>query len=643
MSGKPYKLLEPFKLSSLSLRNRIVLAPMGTMLASADHSANKVLIDYYTKFARGGVGLIIIEGTNIDDKESICIPNALLSYQDRLIPGFRELAESVKNEGAAIICQIAHCGGSANPELIGGLQPVAPSPIKTESGGVIPKELDQAKIDEIQDSFVAGAVRLQTAGFDGVELHGAHHCLLTQFLSPRTNKRKDKYGGSIKNRARMVLEICEKIRAKTEPEFIVGYRICADERVPGGINPEDVVIFAKMLEKVGVNYISVTMGTNDSQQYMFPPIYLLHGSNLPMSQMIKHAVNVPVMCAGSLDIETGEQALRKGETDLVAIGRGLLADPELAKKLMEGREEDIKPCIRCNECIMGIFTGSLTCTVNPSLGQSDIVVSKAPVPKQVLVIGGGAGGMETARLAAARGHKVTLLEREGDLGGHLLEASAPEFKQDLRPLLKWLKTQIVKEGVKVQLNCEATPELVKKENPDVLIIAVGSDYLVPPELAKDAGNFVFPFEVLLGHKDVGNNVVVAGGGFVGCETALHITEALKKKAIIVEMLDDILLDMETPINMMTLRMRLRIAGVQIKTGLKLKSHSGGKAICTNKMGQDQQLNADSVVLALGLQPKQDAVPKFEGLASQVFKVGDCIQAKNLNYVFKSAWQAVFSF
>jgi 2-enoate reductase len=311
---------------------------------------------------------------------------------------------------------------------------------------------------------------------------------------------------------------------------------------------------------------------------------------------------------------------------------------------MEGKEEDIRPCIRCNECMKNLMSsGSMSCTVNPSLGRSDMVISKVPTPKKILVIGGGVSGMETARLAAARGHRVTLMEKESDLGGHVIEASAPEFKQDLRPLLKWLKTQLNKEGVKVWLNYEATPEIVKKEKPDVLIIAVGSDYTVPTELAKEADHFVFPIEVLLGHQKLGSHIVVAGGGFVGCETALYLAEAMKKEVTIVEMLDDILLDLEVPMNMMALRMRLQTAGVEIKTGLTLRSYSRNKVVCTDKAGKDQQIAGDSVILALGLQPRQGVAAKFEGLASQVFKVGDCVQSKDIYHAFKGAWQAVFSF
>jgi 2,4-dienoyl-CoA reductase-like NADH-dependent reductase (Old Yellow Enzyme family)/thioredoxin reductase len=644
MSSNRYKLLESFKLGHLTLKNRIVLAPMGTMFASADGSVSKRLFDFLVGYARAGVGLVITEGANVDDKESGVLSPPLLTHQDRYIPGFTELAESVKKEGAAIICQLAHGGRQTIPDNIGGLQPVAPSPIASQIERVVPKELDQGKITEIQDSFAAAAARLQAARFDGIEFHGAHGYLLTEFLSPAMNKRKDRYGGSLENRARMILETYEKVRARTRPGFIVGYRISADDRMPGGIPPEDVVAFAKMLEKVGIDYISVASGTHESMMYIFPPMYLPRGVNLPLSQMIKKAVNVPVMCAGSLEIEPGEEAVRKGQTDLVAIGRGLLADPELVVKLKEGKEEDIRPCIRCNECMKNLmFSGSMSCTVNPSLGRSDMVISKVPAPKKILVIGGGASGMETARLAAARGHRVTLMERENDLGGHLIEASAPEFKQDLRPLLKWLKTQLDKEGVKVWLNYEATPEIVKKENPDVLVIAVGSDYTVPTELAKDADHFVFPIEVLIGHKKVGSHIVVAGGGFVGCETALYLTEAMKKKVTIVEMLDDILLDLEVPMNMMALRMRLQTVGVEIRTGLTLRSYSRNEVVCTDKAGKNQQIAADSVILALGLQPRQDVAAEFEGLASQVFKVGDCVQSKDIYHAFKAAWQAVFSF
>lgn len=646
MSDQPYRLLEPTQIGPLRLKNRIALAPMGTNLVSPDGSTNKRLNDYYTRFAKGGAGLIIPEGHHIDDKESAVLANCLAIHRPCFIPGLNDLVESIKDCGAGIIAQLGHAGHQTRPENIHGLQPVAPSPIASRVIGVVPRELDQEKIYEIQNSFAESAMRAMIIGFDGVEIHGANGYLLTQFLSPRLNIRKDQYGGPLENRARMALETYGKIRAMTRPGFIVGYRICADERVPGGVTQDDVVAFVKMLEKVGIDYIHVTSSTYESMMFGVPTSYVPRGSNLHLSELIKKAVNVPVLCAGSLNVEAGEQAIREGKTDIVAMGRGLIADPELPLKLMEGRVEDIRPCIRGNQgCISRTIIGQgLSCEVNPGIGKDDTrTVTPAKARKKVLVVGGGMSGMEAARLAAERGHEVSLIERREELGGHILEASVPEFKQDLKPLLTWLKTQLNKQGVKVHLNVAATPERVKKEGPDVLIVAVGSDYKVPPGLVKDADNFIFPDEVLFGQKEIGERVVVAGGGFIGCETALYLAEAFKKKVSLVEMLDQILLDNPEPMSTMSLHARLSMAGVEVKTGLTVKGYSGKEVICEGKDGKEQRLGADTVVLATGLWSRQDVAAGFEAAAPRVIKIGDCVEARKIYHAFREAWNAVFSF
>ena len=647
MSAEQNKLLEPFKIGSLTLRNRIVLAPMGTYYIAADGSVTKRLIDYHTRYAKGGIGLIIPEGTCVDEKESSVMSPCLATSHNRYMPGLNELAESVKEQGAAIFGQISHAGHQTKIENIKGLTPVAPSAIPSQFFGVVPKELNQAKINEIQDSFAEAALRLQIAHFDGTEIHGANGYLLTQFLSPRTNKRKDKYGGSIENRARMSLEILEKVRAKTRTDFVVGYRLCAHERLPGGITPEDVVAFAKMLEKAGIDYIHVTTGVSDSMLYAFPPMYVSRGLNTPLAQMVKEAVKVPVMCAGTFTYESGDKAIKEGKTDLVVIGRGHLADPELSLKLKNGREDDIRPCIRCNGCMgRSIDYRPLDCDVNPGLGKTDGTAAKASTPKKVVVVGGGVSGMEAARLAAERGHKVTLLEKNAQLGGYLLPAIVPEFKQDVRALLTWLKAQLAKEKVDIRLNCEATPEMVKGENADVLILAVGSDYVIPPDI-QGSNDLLFPPGVFMGNKNVGDQVVVVGSGQEGCETALYIAETLKKKVTIIEKRGAALLDCGDPMSMMALRMRLQFANVKIITGLNFKHFSGNKANCIDNTGKSRQLDADTVVLALGLQPKKDTVEKLSGIAGQTFKIGSCVEHEKIFYhtfyAFRSAWRTVFSF
>jgi 2,4-dienoyl-CoA reductase-like NADH-dependent reductase (Old Yellow Enzyme family)/thioredoxin reductase len=643
MSIQSYKLLEPFKLGTITLRNRMVLAPMGTFLVSPDGSVNKRLIEYYTRFARGGVGLIIPEGQHIDDKESAVLANCLAIHNNRYIPGLNDLAESVKDEGAAIIAQLGHAGHQTTPENIHGLQPVAPSPIANQFLGVVPRELDQDKILEIQESFATCATRAQVAGFDGVEIHGANGYLLTEFLSPRLNKRNDKYGGSIANRARMALETYEKIRSRTLPGFIIGYRLCADEHVPGGATTEDMVVFVKMLEGAGIDYISVTSGTYESNLYGVPTMYVPRGSNLHLSEMIKKAVNIPVMCAGSLNVELGEQAVREGKADLVVIGRGLIADPELLLKVDRGCLEDIRPCIRGNQgCISRTIMGkTISCEVNPSIGKDiDWIPPVSGSTKKVLVVGGGVAGMEAARLAAARGHNVSLMERDSELGGHLLEASVPEFKKDLKPLLKWLETQLHKAHVRISFQTEVTTDFVEKERPDVLIVAVGSDYTVPPGIDMSSGNFTLPDEVFFRRRNLGDRVVVVGGGFVGCETALFIAEELKKNVTILEMLPAILLDYGEPMGMMALMFRLEAAGVKIKTGVTLKGCSNKDVFCTDQAMNEVIIEADSVILATGLAPRLDSVAMFASAAPQVFQIGNCVKSGKVYDAFRSALRAV---
>jgi NADPH-dependent 2,4-dienoyl-CoA reductase/sulfur reductase-like enzyme len=523
---------------------------------------------------------------------------------------------------------------------------VAPSPIPSQFLGIVPRELDQEKIDEIQNSFAACAERAMISGFDGVEIHGGNGYLLTEFLSPRLNQRKDKYGGVIENRARMALEIYEKIRAVTFPGFLVGYRICADEHMPGGITQDDVAAFVRMLEKAGINYISVTAGTYESNTFGVPTMYVPRGSNLHLAELIKRNVKVPVMCAGGLNAELGEIAIQEGKTDLVALGRSLIADPELPLKLMENRSEDIRPCVRGNQgCISRTIRSiSLSCEVNPGIGrQTCEKLDRVQNPKKVMVLGGGVAGMESARLAAQRGHQVTLVEKTSDLGGHVIEASVPQFKQDLRPLLKWLRRQLAKEGVIISLDTEATPELVLRQKPDVVITALGSKYTLPSEELSHTDGVLFPDQILLGHEYVGEQVVVAGGGFVGCETAIYIAEELKKKVTIVEALDGVLKDCDEPMTMMSIMMRLQINGIEIRTGLSIGGFSGKEALCRDGAGSEISVPAESLVVATGLRPRIDDVMRFEGVAPQTFSVGDCVRPGKIYDAMHAAWRTVFSF
>jgi 2,4-dienoyl-CoA reductase-like NADH-dependent reductase (Old Yellow Enzyme family)/thioredoxin reductase len=638
-------MLEPIDLGPLSLRNRIALAPMVPMLAAGDGSVTQRQVDYYARFASGGAGLIITEAMTIDAQESKGVPSMIAAYNPAYVSGLNDLAEAVQDHGAICIAQLAHAGYQTVPELIGGRQPVAASAVRNALTGIVPREADQEKIDEIQYSWAICAGMAERAGFNGIELHGGNGYLLTAFLSPRLNQRTDGYGGSIENRAKMVLETYTKMRASVSPGMIIGYRLCADERAPGGISPEDVVALVKMLDQAGIDYISVSCSTYETMMYGVPTGYFPRGLNLDLSAMVKEAVRCPVLCAGGLNFELGEKAIIDGKTDILAIGRGLIADPELPKKLMEGRPEDIRPCIRGNEgCISRTVPGkSISCEVNPGIAKERLRVTPAVEPKKVLVLGGGAAGMEAARLAGERGHSVTLIEKSGALGGHVLAGMVPEFKQDLQPLLVWLKAQLVKYGVDICLGTEATAELVKTREPDVLIVALGSDYFVPDALARHTAAFIFPGEVLTGDKEVGERVVVVGGGDVGCETALHLAEAQGKKVTIVEMCDDILLGSQEPLSVMSLKMRLPQAGVDIRTGLTLANCRENLVVCVDGSNQTVEIEADSIILAVGTAPNSELAQQFDCLAPQVFRIGDCVAPRKIYDAFHEAWQVVFSF
>jgi len=635
-----WKLLEPVRVGTMSLRNRIVMPPMEARLNRPDGSVSRAMIDHYVERARGGVGGIIVGNSHVDDKESKSALSQAGVHTDHMIAGLNELAEAIKANGAAALLQIGHGGLQCAPGAT-GRQPVAPSAIPSKAVGVVPRELTLAEIEEVQNAFAEAARRVKQAGFDGVEIHGAHGYLICEFLSPYTNKRADKYGGSFENRALFALEIVKKVREKVGDGFTVGYRMSADEYVPGGLTLDETSRFAKMLEKASTDYVHVSAGIYESLTHLVSPMYVKRANLVHLAEGIKKAVSIPVITVGGHDVKTAEAALKEGKADLVALGRALLADPELPIKLASDRIEDIRPCIRGNEgCISRFNLGqTMRCEVNPACGrEGEFKITPATTKKRVVVVGGGIAGMEAARVAALRGHEVTLVEKEDRLGGHLIEAAVPEFKETLKDLLGWAERQVNKSGIKVQLNTEATPSLIKQAKPDVLIVAVGSGFIVPPVPGIDKGSVVMAKDILLGQKTPGAKVVVIGGGIVGCETALHIAEELRKKVTIIVRRDEMLVDHEL-LNKIVLKERLQAAGVEIHTGWDLKEITDRGVVCEDKNWEIHELAADTVVIAKGLKSRGELVEKFKGLASEVYAIGDCVEARKIYHAFEDAWRA----
>lgn len=637
-----WKLLESVKVGIKLLRNRIVMPPMNARLNRPDGSVTKATIDYYSERAKGGVGAIIVESSYIDDKESRSEIAQMGVYSDRLIAGLSDLAEAIKVNGAAALLQIIHGGRQCDPGAT-GKQPVAPSAIASPTIGIMPRELTLTEIEQIQDAFATAARRAKQAGFEGVEIHGAHGYLLGTFLSPYANKRTDKYGRGLEGRALFALETIKKVRKEVGDRFIVGYKISGDEYVPGGLTLKETTRFAKMLDEANVDYIQVSAGVEvaESLLHAVPSMYIERAHLAHLSEGIKRTVKIPVITVGGYDVETGEKALREGKADLVALGRALLADPELPRKLASDRINDIRPCIRGNEgCISRIFLGhTMRCEVNPACGrESEFKITPAVNKKSVVVVGGGIAGMEAARIASLRGHEVTIVEKRDKLGGHLLEASVPRFKQDTKRLLNWIINQVNKGSVKVQLNNEVTPSLIQDLKPEVLIIAVGSDFILPPISGCNRSCTIVADDALLGKKAVGDKVMVVGAGLVGCEIALYIAEELKKKVTIIEMLDEMLVELEF-LSKVALIGRLQKAGVEIHTGWLLDEIKDKSLVCRDEKLERHELEADTVVLATGLGAKREVVEKFKGQAPEVYIIGDCVEARKIYHVFEDAWRA----
>ncbi|MCL2111837.1 MAG: NAD(P)/FAD-dependent oxidoreductase [Clostridiales bacterium] len=631
------KLLESIKINNMELRNRIFMPPMETRLNTVDGDVTSEMLDYYAVRAQGGAGLVVVENTFVDAKES---RSSLISsglYSDHLIRGKNLLAEAIKGHGAAAVIQLSHggrqCTAAANP-----LQPVAPSTVMCNVTGRMPRELPIAEIHEIEDAFAQAARRAKQAGFDGVEIHGAHGYLVSSFFSPYTNRRTDEYGGSMENRGRLAKEILEKVRAIVGAYFIVGIRMNGSEFYPdGGLTEAESPLLAKMFEPY-VDYISVSGSTYETGAlWNIAAMYVGDGPMVFLADAIKKVVDVPVVAVASLDAAAAERVLEEGKADMAALGRALIADPELPNKLAQGRAEDILPCCRGNEgCITRFYDGkSIRCELNPACGRERAYGLAGAARKKVAVIGGGIGGMEAARVADLAGHGVTLYEKTGELGGHLIEGSVPDFKEKTGHYLEWLKRQVGKGGVKVSLNTEIAPDDIAGMSVDAVIIAVGSEYISPN---------AFGIERAVCAKDAlmdgvaAESVAVIGGGLIGCETALMLAEQ-GKKVTVLEMLGDIVPGHEANAKAGLVH-RMKAAGVDVRLNTKVAGIGDGHVECEG----GERIECGDVVNAAGLKARKDLAgqlaAKTAAAGKEAYIIGDCKEARKIYDVTHEAWQAV---
>lgn len=553
---------------------------------------------------------------------------SLCAYDDSFLPGLIRLTEAVHTHGAAIALQLHHAGRLSDPGIIGNL-PLAPSPVPRAPGFPVPQEMDLEDIQDTIAQFGLAARRAKEAGFDAVEVHGAHGYLIHQFLSPRTNKREDAYGGNPEKRSRFALEVLQQVRQEVGENFPVLFRLSAQEFIPGGYSLAEASDTAVELEKAGASALHVSGGTTESllgSAHSIPPMVFPEAYHAPLAAAIKKKVRIPVITVGRLNTpEIAERVIHEGQADLVAAGRAFLCDPSWPLKAAQGEGDRIRPCVACNHCLGRIFQQEdLTCFQNAALGrEKEHRVEPAGKAKKVAIFGGGPGGLEAARVASQRGHRVILLEKSSRLGGQMLLSSIPPHKRNLQKAIDWLIREVTREGVEIRLNTEGNEAIIEREKPDAVIVATGARPLIPNNFS--APNLLTAWEVLAG-KEVGQEVLILGGGMVGMETAEFLSQK-GCRVTVVEMLDQLAADMEGTSRALLLE-RLSKLPISVKLSTRVEEIREGRVRVKNEEGE-VRLGAETILLALGSRSNDEMVKilREKGIVPQLFIIGDCLEPR----------------
>ena len=656
---KDQMLFQPIRIGRMKLKNRMVFPPMNTNYSNENGAPLELMMDYYARRAQGGAALITVESTTIDATSRNHAAQSQFS-STATIPLWSKLVDKVHRYGAKVSIELNHFGADGTVSS-GGLEPSS-SNVTCRGPQYEVHEMTIDDIHKMQKKFVEAVVNAKTAGFDAVTFHAAHGNIMPEFFSTLYNKRTDWYGGSFENRVRFAREIVEQCREAVGPAFPLIMRISGDEYIEGGRTIEETVEVCKVMEKAGIDCFDVSGGITGTYLFSIAPYNLpgLKGFMMPSAKAIKEAVSVPVIGAGGVrDPEYAEQLLQEGYVDLVSLGRSMIADPDFCKKAMCGRNADIRPCLTCGNCFTEIAHDRiLTCTVNPECGREDDFkgVEKAEQKKKVLVVGGGASGLEAARVSALRGHDVTLLEKSEKLGGSLYAAGIPPRKEKFIELVHWYEKTLTDLGVTIKKNCAYTPDMSRGY--DVVFSAVGAEYLRVIQ-GSDGENVITAVDALNHPEKVGDKVVIIGGGATGCETAeffgaqgfdiyLHrmknfcgdldmtITKNEKftnKDVTIVEMMPELGIGMEE-FSKKILFETLRVNGVKSMTNTKVwKIEDGVVRVVDKNSGNVVNLPADTVILAGGLR-SGDIVVEAEN--AEVYNIGDSEQpGRAINALFRA--------
>ena len=618
-------------IGGMPVKNRVVMAPMVRNYADEQGRMTPRYLAHLGRIAEGGAGAMVLEASFVSP-EGRGFRHQLGLHSDAVIAGLNEAAAAVHAHGARLGIQLFHAGRQTTTAVCGE-QPVAPSEIPCPLLGELPRGLDRMEIHALVRAFGNAARRAKAAGLDFVEIHAAHGYLITQFLSPFSNRRPDAYGGTTENRRRFLAEIIETVREEVGTDFPVTVRISADEMVPDGMQAADAKDLAIWLESMGVDAIHVSVGNYASytRGRMIPPMAVEDGPLIKYAELIKEAVTIPVIAVGKLHTPAlAEAVLRDGQADFIALGRELLADPDWPRKAELSLDPEIHSCIACNQgCISRLFEQrDVWCTVNAACGREREFSGIAGIGagRRVLVAGGGTAGMSAAATAARAGFHVTLCEAEDSLGGQLAAAGAAPHRPGWLELLRNQRHQLQELGVEVRLNTKVDKSLMLRENPFGVIVATGAEPLRPDIPGVGQFNVCTAYDLLEGRVKAQGSVLVVGGGCAGAQTAEFLAEH-GHAVTIAEAEGDIAAD--APLDDRTLLLgRLKRLGVQIMTHTRLLSI--GLDAINLQSGEDIfGFAADSVVLCLGSRPVNGLEKQLQGLVPNVITVGDALRARRV--------------
>lgn len=617
------KLFEPFKLNQITLKNRFVMPGMDTNFGDEEGNMPDKLIDYYELRAKGGVGLIIVEGAYFDQRGAGTATMLSIDSNKR-ISKFKELANAIKKHGAHALIQIYHAGAQASSYMI-GLQSVAPSAISFEMSGEMPVPLTTKQISKIIKGYGEACLRTKKAGFDGVEIHAGHGYLLNQFFSLRTNKRDDEYGGqNFENRTRAAVEIIREVRKKCGDDFIIGFRLNGSDYISEGLEVEDVIEISKILEKEGVDLINITGGVFDSPRFpVVPYMNYPRGCFVQNANLVKEALErTPIAVVGRINTpDVAEDILQSNKADLVSVGRAVIADPEFPNKIESKQIESIRTCIGCNACLNQIMTEQqVLCSINPNLIASDEAIGTSENPQKLLVIGAGPAGLEFARTAKLRGHDVVVIEKESSIGGSLNYAKVAPMKKEVQNLIDYYKFIIEKLQIEIKLNTQFFEGLLKQYDPDTVILATGISPKLPDIEGINNANFKHYSEILGGTIPKGQKIVVLGGDMIGLELAEFLSCANKDVTIVTE-------KKRLATDVYSLVAKEIIPTIEEDEQIEIMLETTVSEFKENKLiavQNNKTIEIDFDELALtSVQPSLEIEKTVKNHVKRVFKIGDC--------------------